>query len=114
MSRLSVFGQIIIQKDKRKSVKFSLFRAKVDFEDIFLRERLNFGMSLPLTHRDASTVQANSEALCCCGCTNGMEPGHIAAVFCFYSGILTFPKAVIMKQWSLSSILFMEEPVISI
>lgn len=49
MSRLSVFGQIIIQKDKRKSVKFSLFRAKVDFEDIFLREHLNFGMSLPLT-----------------------------------------------------------------
>lgn len=111
MSKLSVIGLIITQKDKRKSVKSSLFRAKVDFEDIFLKDCLNFGMSLSITHRDASMVQANSEALCCS--INGMEPGRTAAIFCFYSGISTFPKAVRIKRWSLSSTLFMEEPVIS-
>lgn len=51
MSKLSVIGLIITQKDKRKSVKSSLFRAKVDFEDIFLKDCLNFGMSLSITHK---------------------------------------------------------------
>lgn len=86
MSRLSVIGLIITQKDKRKSVKFSLFRAEVDSEDIFLRERLDFGMSLPLTHRDANKSKPTVKPCAAVAVSMGWSQGTLLPFSVFTQG----------------------------